>query len=186
MTAEFVVRTVLDALDASSIPYVLVGSFASNIYGTPRSTQDADLVVNATPGQLSRFIAALGPDFERDPQLQFETVTGTTKTIIRHVPTKFEIEIFQLSNDPHDQSRFARRRLTQIYGGYSHVLTAEDVVVTKANWLHRANRTKDLLDLQQVIAVQGDSLDWAYIERWADQHGSRALLDRIRNEVSER
>jgi hypothetical protein len=183
MNAVQVVRRVLDGLDALSIPYVLVGSFASNIYGLARATRDADVVVQAGAGMLSELMRLLGPEYRRDPQIQFETITGTRKHFVEHLPTKFELEIFELSDDPHDQSRFARRRKAQIYGGESWVLTAEDVLVTKLNWLHRAARTKDMLDVQQVIAVQGDVLDWPYVEHWCDIHGSRPLLEKIRDEL---
>jgi hypothetical protein len=30
------------------------------------------------------------------------------------------------------------------------------------------------------MAVQGDRLDWDYIHRWCDAHGTRALLDEVR------
>ena len=40
-----VARTVVDALNAEQIPYLLVGSFSSNFYGIPRSTKDADFVI---------------------------------------------------------------------------------------------------------------------------------------------
>lgn len=46
---------VADALSASGITYLITGSFASNYYGIPRSTKDADFVV-----QLG---SALGQDF---------------------------------------------------------------------------------------------------------------------------
>lgn len=36
---------VVECLEASGIQYMVVGSFASNIHGIPRTTQDADLVV---------------------------------------------------------------------------------------------------------------------------------------------
>jgi hypothetical protein len=31
--------------------------------------------------------------------------------------------------------------------------------------------------------MQGDGLDWEYIHHWADIHGSRAKLDRIRASI---
>jgi hypothetical protein len=34
-----------------------------------------------------------------------------------------------------------------------------------------------------VIAVQGDAIDWPYVEAWCDQHGSRKLLEQIREEL---
>jgi hypothetical protein len=45
MTGNEATLAVIDALEACSIPYMLVGSYSSNIYGVERSTQDADFVV---------------------------------------------------------------------------------------------------------------------------------------------
>jgi hypothetical protein len=66
------------------------------------------------------------------------------------------------------------------------ILTVEDVLVTKLNWLRLANRTKDMLDIRSVIAVQDDAIDWPYVERWCDQHGTRPLLEKIRDELRKR
>jgi hypothetical protein len=40
--------------------------------------------------------------------------------------------------------------------------------------------TKDVEDARGVVAVQGDPLDWNYIRRWCDAHGTRELLDKVR------
>jgi hypothetical protein len=186
MKADEIVRTVLSALEQTGISYVLVGSFASNVYGILRATKDADFVIQTAPGQFGEFMKLLGSNFVRDPQIQFETVTGTKKIVVAEKDSGFEIEFFELSKDPHDQSRFARRRRFELLGRDVWILTPEDVLVTKLNWLHRANRGKDLLDVENVIAVQGDALDWSYIEHWCDQHGSRPLLEKIRDELRSR
>jgi len=34
-----------------------------------------------------------------------------------------------------------------------------------------------------VIGVQGDKLDWPYIEAWCEKHGARGLLEAIRRTV---
>jgi hypothetical protein len=186
MKSEEIVRRVLDGLDAVKIPYVLVGSFASNAYGVSRSTQDADIVVQMLPGQLNELIKYIGPEFELEPQMQFETVTGTRKTLLRERESGFAIELFELSSDPHDQQRFARRRQLTVLDRETWILTVEDVLVTKLNWLRLANRTKDMLDIRSVIAVQDDAIDWPYVERWCDEHGSRPLLEKIRDELRKR
>jgi hypothetical protein len=54
--------------------------------------------------------------------------------------------------------------------------TAEDVIVMKLRWV----RSKDLDDVRDVIAVQGDALDWDYIHGWTAQHKSQERLERIR------
>jgi hypothetical protein len=39
-TVDDVIRRIINFLDAASIPYMLTGSFASSLHGTPRATQD--------------------------------------------------------------------------------------------------------------------------------------------------
>ena len=58
--------------------------------------------------------------------------------------------------------------------------TAEDVVVMKMRWALSLNRPKDADDARGVIAVQGERLDWDYIRRWCDDHGTRELLEQVR------
>ena len=52
MSISEVLRRITAALDQNNIAYMLTGSFASAYHGTPRSTQDIDVVVEATPAQL--------------------------------------------------------------------------------------------------------------------------------------
>ncbi len=109
MTAEEAAIAVVDALERTAIPYMLVGSLASNLYGIPRATQDVDIVVQMTAGSLPALTSALGPGFQLDPQTSFETITGTTRHVVRMAGSAFTVEMFRLSDDPHDQQRFSRR-----------------------------------------------------------------------------
>src|SRR5437016_592411 len=113
MTAPDIVGAVIDALIELRIPFMLVGSFSSNYYGRPRSTKDADFVVQIDPQALNPLAALLGADFELDRQMSFETITGTMRYRLHHKSSAFMIELFELSSDAHDQTRFARRIKTQ-------------------------------------------------------------------------
>ncbi len=172
---------VADALSACGIPYLLAGSFASNFYGIPRSTEDADFVLQLAGGVGADFAGKLGAGFEFDPQLSFETVTGTYRQYLRHVRTSFKIELFMLCKDPHDQERFGRRREQNLFGRKVWLLTAEDVVISKLRWA----RTKDKDDVRDVLSVQRDRLDWPYIEKWCREHATFDLLNEIRRSVPE-
>jgi hypothetical protein len=46
--------------------------------------------------------------------------------------------------------------------------------------LLRADRNKDRDDIHAVISVSRELIDWPYVHRWCDEHGTRALLDEIR------
>lgn len=176
---------VIDALNALGIPYMLVGSYSSNVFGVARATKDADLVVEFGERRIGEVARLLGPCFRLHEQLTFETVTGTVRYIIDVVDDPFCIELFRLSKDAHDQLRFARRQEVEAptLGRRVFLPMPEDIIVTKLRWALNTGRGKDRDDARDVIAVQGDRLDFEYIHRWADEHGTRELLDEIRRSI---
>ena len=180
-TIEDVTLRVIDALNASGVNYMLVGSFSANVYGIPRSTKDADFVLQLEGELHSVFYERLGEDFEIDPQLKFETNTGTFKQEIRFSGTPFTAELFRLSKDSFDLERFRRRISMSLLGRTTFIPTAEDVVIMKVRWL----REKDRADIKNVLAVQQGKLDWPYIEKWCRAHGTLAKIEEIRRTVPE-
>jgi hypothetical protein len=179
MTIDDVAIRVSDALNAAGLPYMLVGGFSSNYYGIPRSTKDADFVVQLNAPLASEFARVIGPEFEPQRQMSFETNTGTQRQEFRARGTLFKVEVFRLSDDPHDQARFRRRQPVEFQGHRIFFPTAEDVIIWKLRW----RRSKDKEDVRAVIGVQQDRLDWPYIESWCERHGTRALLEQIRRTV---
>lgn len=179
MTAvEFVTR-IIGAFEKLAIPYLTVGSFSVNVYGDPRSTKDADFVVQMDNTPITRLMAELGGDFELEAQMRFETITATSCQRIFHRDTAFMIELFLLSDEAHDRERFARRVRGNVGGVQAWVPTAEDVVITKLRWSRQGNRQKDVDDVQNVIDIQLPKLDLPYIRHWCDQHGTRSLFERL-------
>lgn len=183
MTADEAVVAVLDALEAVGIPYMIVGSLASNFHGIPRSTRDADFVIELVPGSLQRLGDALPSDLKLQLQGSFEVVTGTTRYIVELVNSPFVCELFVRSDDPHDQERFRRRQLVRVLDRVAFVASAEDMIVTKLRWADEAHRAKDREDIRNMLAVRGPELDWMYLQRWSAEHGTAALLEQIRSSI---
>jgi hypothetical protein len=181
MTSDEATICVIDALEASGISYMLVGSLSSNFYGFARSTKDADFVIELAGQPIRVITSRLGPEFQVDPQISFETITGTVRHVVNVGKNGFRVELFRLSDDAHDRERFTRRRRVELKQFQRHVFipTVEDVIVTKLRWL----RSKDRDDIRDVISVQASQLDWDYVYRWCGQHGTRAALEEIRQEV---
>lgn len=112
------------------------GALASNLYGVPRATNDADVVIQFGSLDLQAFCKSLGSGCAVDPQMMTEGFTGTVRNVITFVPTGFPVEMFRLGEDPHDRERFARRRQQQFpeAPNAAWVTTAEDVVIQKLRW----------------------------------------------------
>jgi hypothetical protein len=181
MSSEQAVASILAALEREGVGYMLVGAFSSNLYGVPRATNDADVVVHFDSFNLVEFCGALGPDFVLDRQTMMEGFTGSVRNVITFTPTGFEIEIFRLGDDPHHRERFLRRRRMHVpeSGCEAWVATAEDVVIQKLRWARR----KDLDDVVSLLVVSGQTLDWDYIHHWTVIHGTVDLLAQLRSEA---
>ena len=182
MTTDDVMLLVDDALNREKIPAMLVGSFSSNYYGIPRSTEDVDFVIQLESSLTTDFARVLGERFEAEPQLTFETNTGTQKQEFKVKDTAFTLELFRLSDDPFDRQRFKTRQHVTVAGREVWFPRAEDVIVMKLRWF----RAKDREDVKDVMYVQRGKLDWKYIEDWCRQHGSLGRLQELRREVEEK
>lgn len=183
MNSTDLVLQLIEAFDLAGVAYMLVGSYSSNYYGRPRSTKDADFVVQITSDQLTQIAAQLGSNFRLDRQMSFETITMMSRYIIDHPATAFKIEIFLLSDDAHDQARFQRRQPVDFEGRTAWLPTAEDVVVTKLRWSKGGRRAKDVEDVRKVLAVRASQLDLVYIRQWTDVHATRELFERLLAEI---
>ena len=186
MTPTEATAAVIDGLNALQIPYMVVGSFSSNFYGIPRATRDADFVVQMKPEMLSTLIHHIGSHFRFDRQMSFEAVMATQRHVIFLEDSLFSIELFLLSDDAHDQQRFARRQQERILDRDAFVPTVEDVIITKLRWSRAGHRQKDIDDVRNVIAIQNDRIDWDYVAAWCDRHETREILDSTRQSLSPR
>lgn len=186
MTANQIVIRVAHALDQISVPYMLVGSYSSNVYGIPRSTQDADFVIQLPPdASISPLAKLLEPDLHLDPQLIFETITGNLRYVITHQDSAFKVELFILSSDAHHLERFSRRVKSTLDSTSVWFQSGEDVVIQKIRWYARAKRQKDRDDVIDVLETSGPNLDLIYIRRWCDEHGTRDLFEQLWDEAQE-
>lgn len=181
MNQEAAVCRVIDALEKLGIGYMLVGAYSSNAWGIPRATKDADFVLGLDMDPPESLFSELGEAFEIDPQLSFETKTGSLRWTVHNKSPRFMIELFLLTKDDHHQARFQRkvRAFLDDIERDAWIPTAEDVIIQKVRWA----RPKDQQDVLDIMSVQGDALDWPYIESWCDLHGTRALLEELKAAV---
>lgn len=183
MTADDAAVAVIAALDRARIPFMIVGSLASNFHGIPRATRDADFLIQVELASMSALSAALPDELHLAPQTAFETVTGTIRYLVTLQESPFVCELFVCGDDPHDMERFNRRERVRALGRDVPMATAEDMVITKLRWASLAKRGKDRDDARNIIAVRRADLDWAYVERWCATHGTLELLNEIRDSL---
>jgi len=179
MRAQDVALAAIDALNSLGWEYSLVGGLAAIQHGITRTTYDVDIVIGVDQLNVAPLARQLGGRFELEPQRKFEVFTANEMQIIKLRGSALQIDLFPLSSDPFDQEQFRRRVKLKLEGHDVFMPTAEDVIVQKLRW----GRVKDAEDARYVLALQADTLDYRYIEHWCDQHGTRALLAKLRSEI---
>lgn len=180
MTQEEVVALVLDALERARLTYMVAGSFASNLHGRPRMTQDADVVVAADEAGLLRLLGLLGDGFYASAEAAREAARDRTLFNVIHYGTGFKVDLVVKKDRPFSDEELRRRIPGRLAGREVPFATAEDTVLAKLEWARKGESERQYDDAGGVLEIQGDRLDWAYLERWAAELGVRDLLERAR------
>ncbi len=88
MTEQELLLDCLRRLNSTRIPYMIVGSMASNFWGVPRSTHDIDFVVEFQLSDVPKFMKAFEEQFfiqEHSIRAALLPLTNSMRSIIvRH------------------------------------------------------------------------------------------------------
>jgi hypothetical protein len=181
MTDEEISRAALHAIVAAGVDYVLVGGLAVIAHTFPRTTLDVDFVVAVPMTGISTIAKHFPQAFVLNPQPEMEILTGTYRWIVDVDGSTFRVEIFHLADDAHHQELF-RRRISLYVPPIKETVwipKAEDLVIQKLRWARR----KDLDDARNILAVQGEAIDYAYVEKWCQTHGTLDRLAELRASI---
>ena len=108
----------IDPLERNDIPYALVGSVASSIYGEPRATNDVDLVVHLRTEDAGRVVAAFPADRfyvppEEVVQVEIGRAHGAHFNVIA-LEGMTKADLYPLAE--RHRAWFARRRSLEVAG----------------------------------------------------------------------
>jgi hypothetical protein len=179
-TAE-VFQRITTALDRAGIAYMLTGSFASAYYGAPRTTQDIDFVLAATPAQLQTFVQLLPSDeYYADLDAALEAHRRQSLFNVVDLATGWKIDLIIRKSRAFSEEEFSRRQRVNLQEIALFVASAEDVVVSKLEWGKLAHSQRHIEDVAGILRMRWDSLDRAYLEQWIGELGLRAEWNEAR------
>lgn len=162
-----VMQRVSAALDGVGIPYMLTGSFASVFYGLPRSTQDIDLVIAATPEKLKTLLDRLPRgEYYAEIDAALEGLRRESLFNVIDQKTGWKIDLIMRKSRAFSREEFGRRRITQFEGTPLFVASAEDVILAKLEWAKLSQSQRQIEDAAGILKVRGDSVDFGYIDKW--------------------
>ncbi len=143
------------------------GSFASSFHGTPRSTNDVDLVADLRLAHVPLIVEGLKDRYYIDSNQVLEAVRRRGSFNILYLRTMFKVDIFVLGEGSFD--RAAMRRRQRIHLGDEaapvDIASAEDSVLRKLLWYRLGNEVSERQwnDVLGVLKTQGPNLDLEYL-----------------------
>jgi hypothetical protein len=179
MTDDEIVLDFIGRLERLSIPYMIVGSFASSVWGRPRATHDTDVVVVAEGPTARSLREALHPDYYV-PGQGFEDAVRRRKMVNAiHQKPIWKIDIIFHSDGAFQKRQFQRRVAILFKGSTLHVASPEDTILAKLEWSLQGESERQYRDALGVFEVQKGSLDIAYLREWAESLAVGELLKQI-------
>ena len=178
-----ILKEVIQAFDELGIPYAVGGSVASSIQGKPRFTLDADISVEPFPGREAELVSRFGGDYYISLPAVKEAVRDRSSFNIIQTAKAAKVDVFVRKDRPFELSAMHRKRnlvLAEQGLGAIQVLSPEDIILHKLEWYRLGDEVSDRQwsDILGVIQVQGERLDRAYLQKWAEELGVADLLAR--------
>jgi len=178
---EAALVAVVHILERQAIPYMVTGSVASSFHGRPRSTHDADVVIDPTPDQLDRLVESLvAAGFYADLAHARDALRRRRQFNAIETHSASKIDFIIRKQRPFSGEELARRGTVELSPGVNVALaTPEDTILAKLEWAKNAGGSERQLEDAAGIVAVNPGLDRAYLERWARELGVVALWHRI-------
>jgi hypothetical protein len=181
---EDVLARLARSLDALAIPYMITGSVASSFHGRPRSTHDADIVIDPTREALRALVRDLAnAGFYLDADRAEQALDSRRQFNVIDTASAFRLDLIVRKDRPFSRMEFSRRQRGELAGTTMSLTTAEDAILSKMEWARQAGGSeRQLADARGIVAVRGGDLDRPYIARWASDLGVLDLWEQISGE----
>jgi hypothetical protein len=178
-----ITQKVISAFDTLHIPYLIGGSLASSVYGTLRSTLDADLIADIKLDDVSQFVTILKNEFYIDSEMIANAIKDQNSFNIIHINSMFKVDIFILKHRDFDLNQMKRRKVKPVGDNPEQSLcfsSPEDLILAKLQWYQAGGEVSERQwqDVLGVLKIQKEQLDYLYLDHWAKQLNIQNLLDR--------
>lgn len=173
---------VVSALDRAGVAHMISGSVASARHGEARATQDIDIVIDPTPAQMEHLLALLS---ETDLYVGDGRSALSQRSQFNVIDTSsgWKVDLIIRKDRQFSVVELERRRRATLGGVETWIASPEYCILSKLEWASASGSERQMRDVLSLMAVQGASLDFEYLETWARELGVGALLEQSRREL---
>jgi hypothetical protein len=185
ITQQAFLERLIALLDRAGIPYMVAGWMGSSIHGRPRATQDADVVIDPTQEQLESLIALLESSYYVSRDAALEAWRRRTMFNIVDFEGGWKADLILRKDRPFSRQEFEHRRQVDAMGQRLWVVSPEDIILSKLEWMKGRESDVQYADALGVAVTQWGNLDLGYLRKWAGVLDVEDMLTRLLKEAGE-
>jgi hypothetical protein len=162
-----------DFLERESVPYRVVGSMASIVYGEPRFTNDVDILIELPHEKIEALCREFPPpDFYDSEQAVRDAVERRHQFNILHIPSGLKTDMILSTETEFGKLDISQGQRIESEGFYSALFASpENVILKKLLYFKEGGSDKHLRDCASILSIQGDRIDRDYLSQWAARLG---------------
>jgi predicted nucleotidyltransferase len=176
MLGQFkVLKDVANRLNQAGLAYMITGSLAMNYYAQPRMTRDVDLVVDLHTRDADRLVKLFTEKYYISPEAVAAAIANRSMFNLIHLEETMKVDMIVRKDTPYRRLEFDRRRTVDLEGSALQIVSPEDLVLSKLDWLKDSRSEMQLRDVRNLLASVLE-IDEVYLGEWAGKLGLAELL----------
>jgi hypothetical protein len=180
VTPAALLRSIVAALDAAGVPFMLTGSLAAAYHGAGRATMDIDVVIDPTTPQLHTLLDSLaGPETYVPTEAAVDALARRSMFNVVDTAGGWKVDFIFRKDRPFSETEFERRQRTEYEGCPLWVASVEDLIVAKLEWAKLGGSARQLEDVAALLRVHSGMLDRGYLDHWVAQLGLTAQCEQV-------
>jgi len=177
MDFKLVFKNLLSAFKEQKITYALIGGLALGAWGVPRGTVDIDFLVQSDDMvRVDAIMKHLGYEckYKTDNVSQYLSPLNIFGEVdFLHAFRTYSIEVLQRA----EERKLFKQSLSV------KVVQIEDLIGFKLQAManNESRKALDLADIDHLISLHQDTIDWDQMETYFDLFDFKKLYDELRN-----
>jgi hypothetical protein len=173
---------IVKVLERLKIPYFVTGGMAVTVWGRPRFTADIDVIVQMQP----KDVITLEKTLSAISEASYIDIDSIRNALNQYGEFNFvdgesgmKVDFWILKNTPFGMSQLKRRKIQTVLRKKIYFVSPEDLILSKLIWHKESPTGRQLDDVESVLRVSKEKLDYKYLKTWAIKLDLGGILSEV-------
>jgi hypothetical protein len=146
---------------------MISGSLALNVYCIPRMTMDIDIVIELDHTNLPHFLEIFSTGYYLNEDIVKQEISRKGMFNVIDYTSGFKIDFIVRKDTDYRRLEFSRKILKVIDGIPLWIVTAEDLILSKIEWIQILQSDRQIRDIKMLLSLPG--IEKEYIISWCQK-----------------